>query len=309
MQVVAPLQNALAKIGTHRIWARLAFVIFIVLICLAIGFGTMARERTFSLVATTLGGEITFNGQQNDWQFSEVIRCTMRASPDFRISGEAREELCDNALFKVEHLSDIVVSWRDTERIQFRSHPSGGLQIRLDTDSRADMPPGSLLIIPQAAWADHGALAFQGAVQLGGEMATGSTDYLLSGHWEALQTGLATSLVRDITEVVKSGTLVRGSTVDFIKSEGNVISFGHLTPPDESATGIEVALLTERAPIALRVSYYGLQEPAIFKPDWIDTISSSTLLVALAALLSLIAGIVGLVLAVPGQQEQDSDSE
>ncbi len=304
MPVWGSLRLALVKSGMRHIWARFFIVIAIAVICLAIVFGTMARKRTFSMVATTLGGEIMFNGQQNDWHFSEVIQCSLRANPDFRATDKPQASPCDGAMFNVQYLSDKVVPWKNSDQIEFSSNSSNGLQIRVKSDTVPGMPPGSLFIIPQTAWADHGAFAFQGTVQLGGKMATGSRGYLLSGHWEALQTGMATSLVRDITDVVKSGTLVRGSTVDFIKPGGDVITYGHLTPPDASTAGIEVAVLTEKAPIALRVSYYGLHEPAIFKPDWIDTISSSTMLVALVVLLSLIAGIVELSLAISDRRKR-----
>ena len=301
----------LMKPGMRHILARLFAAIIISVSCLAIVFGTTARKRTLSVVATTLGGEITFDGQLNDWRFSDVFICRLRDDPDFRVIDTLQTSPCDSAMFSVQHLKDIVVRWNNHDQIQFSTYGPEGLKIRIVSDKVAGMPPGSLFLIPSTGWAEDGAFTFQGTVRLGGEMATGSTDYLLSGHWEALQTGIATSLIRDVTDVVKSGTLVRGSTVDFIKldsktnMEHDVISYGSLTPPGNSAAGIMVAVLTEKAPVALRINYYGLDKPAIFKPDWIDTITSNTMLVALVFLLSLIVGILELTRVVFRRYNRD----
>lgn len=273
-------------------------------LCLIVAWSTMSGERTFSVVASTRGGELAFKGELNDWIFREVTICKIREKPDFRASPKDSAKRCADSIYEVHTYTDRIVEWRSETKIRFLVNGQGDLVLQTLTDATRDLPKGSLVIIPSHIWSGHGALTFQGTARLGGDIATGSRDYLIGGQWEARQSGFATSLFRNVTEVVKSGTLVRGSTVDIVGDGKEVLSYGHLTPGTSEYPGVEVALLTERGPLALRVSHYGLQQPAIFKPDWIDTISSSPMLVALAVLFSFIVAVIELLLAIPVSSKQ-----
>ncbi|TJZ88623.1 hypothetical protein FA743_19930 [Paracoccus gahaiensis] len=266
----------------------------------------MARERTFSLVARSLGGTIAFEGELNDWMIQSGVECRLRDSPDFRMLAARDVSLCDARIYEATTFAERIVAWRDGTEIAWRRAASGALQITVQNDATATIPSGTLIVVPDADWRGHGALAFQGIVGIGRTVSSGSDDYLLEGTWQALQSGMAVSIFRDVTDVVQSGTLTRGSAVDFRRDgapqdDTAVTSFGHLTPTEDDQRGVIVTLLTQHAPVALRVNHFGLNAPTLFKPDWVDAISSSTMLFAIAVMLSLLIGILELGTAVARQ--------
>lgn len=289
------LKLAILSRAVRELLSRWLLLTLIGVICLAAFFSLLARERTFSVFARSLGGEISFEGELNDWRFEKAVICRLREFPDLREQVTDELSPCDSRAYVATQMTDEVVEWRDGSRISWRRKPSGDLQFRILNAETPGMPVGTLIVISREDWQAHGALVFQGVIRLGGLISTGSDDYLIEGEWQALQSGFATSLFRDVTDVVKSGKLIRGSTVDFVAADGPVTSYGHITPHESIGSGVVVALLTENGPLSLRVNYFGLAKPALFKPDWIDTISSSTLLVAVAGLLSILAAVVGAV--------------
>lgn len=299
------LTRMLMRRVSGKFWLRWFSLVLIGVICFTIVFVTVADKRTFSVVARSLGGEITFQGELNDWLIERGSICKLRDLPDLRIPPTEDASPCDPRIYTTTVVTDYALEWRDGTVVTWKRHASGALQFSMLEGTSEEMEPGSLLVISDIDWRNHGALAFQGVVRIGSTIATGSDDYLLEGSWQALQSGLAASLFRDVTDVVQSGSLSRGLAVDFHRlgspkdtDEETVISYGHLTPADGDEKGAIIALLTEHAPVSLRINYFGLREPALFRPDWIDTISSSTMLVAIAVIFSLLLGILELLNAI-----------
>ena len=66
-------------------------------------------------------------------------------------------------------------------------------------------------------------------MRIGGDIGTGAQDYLIGGHWEARQMGLATSLFREITKVVQRGDLSRDASAEVVGDAWPAVSYGH--PP------------------------------------------------------------------------------
>lgn len=290
---------------SRKFWLHWFSLGLIGVTCFTIVFVTVADKRTFSIVARSLGGEITFKGELNDWLIEQGSICKLRDLPDLRMPPAESASPCDPKVYTTTVVTDYALQWGDGSVVTWKRHASGALQFSLLAGTTDGMEPGSLLVISDIDWRNHGALAFQGVVRIGSTIATGSDDYLLEGSWQALQSGLAASLFRDVTDVVQSGSLSRGLAVDFHRlgspkdgDEETVISYGHLTPAEGDERGAIIALLTEHAPVSLRINYFGLREPALFRPDWIDTVSSSTMLVAFAVIFSLLIGILEIVNAI-----------
>ncbi|MDE4276361.1 hypothetical protein PXK58_18685 [Phaeobacter gallaeciensis] len=212
-----------------------------------------------------------------------------------RAKDNGDDQLCSKTAYSIEDVSDTAIRWSNGDEIEVTLRRSGALQLQLIASPRQNYPNDTIFVIPSEVWAESGALAFQAVLRVGGAMASGSRDYLVDASWQALQSGFWTSIFRDTTDVVKSGELFPGASVDFIAPNHAVTSFGHITPPATAERAFQISALTERADVSLRASYFGLEKPSIFKPDWIDEISSSTIIVSLAVIMSLIAAVIEVV--------------
>lgn len=293
MRKVPTLRSGLAL-------TRAANVGAILLLGLLIIAGTGASKWTYHVAASTWGGTITFRGEGNDWLISRGTRCAARAVPDLRAADPADDRPCPPARFEApQEIVSEVIEWREGTRIHFRrAPPDGRLVIRALDGGTAGFPADSQLVIPADVWQGHGALVFTGSVRIGGDMGTGAQDYLIGGQWEARQIGFLTSLVRDITEVVQKGELTRGASVQVVVGAEPVISYGHITPAGIGDPGLEVVALSERGRLSLQVAYFGLARPILFRPDWMDRILSSPVLIALTVLLTLILMVTELLVAI-----------
>ena len=274
-------------------------------LCVLITWSTMSEVRTISIQATTLGGGLTFQGQLNDWAFEKATVCRLLSQPDFRTIDSDSEDVCARSLYETETIEDTVIEWGSNSSIRFKGSKEGEFVIQTLDSNTPGLPEGTLIVISPSVWAGHGALTFQGIAQLGAEISSGSKDYLLEGSWEAHQSGFATSFLRDVTEVVKSGSFIRGATVDLVSDTSDVLSYGHITPVGTDEAGVKIALLSERGPVAIRVKLYGLSKPAVFRPDWIDTLSSSPMLIALAVLFSFLLASIQIVSIVPARRKNE----
>lgn len=257
--------------------------------------GTSPNNRTFSLKALTFGAEIAFKGHQNTWRFDAVWVCRPRDVPDPRLLSASEHSLCNEGVYVAEQFEDHLLHWDDGEDVKIDIHNTGALQLTILASPFDRKQEGTLYLIPKQDWQRAGALTFKGVLTVGGEMGTGSKDYLIDATWEALQSGFWTSLLRNTTEVVKTGVVFPGASIDFVAPDQSVTSYGHITPDAEGPSPFRVAALTERANVSLRASYFGLEEPTVFKPDMIDEVSSSAIIIALAVLMSLLAAFLEIV--------------
>ena len=274
-------------------------------LCVVVTWSTMSNIRTISIQATTWGGEITFKGQLNDWVVEKGTICRLLLTPNFRAKQPDTSGPCSLSLYNREVVEDAVIDWSADTTIRFTRNGQGEFVVQTLAGNTAGLPEGSLIVIPADTWRGHGALTFQGVARLGGAIASGSKDYLIGGTWEAHQSGLATSFFRDVTEVVKSGSFKLGAAVDLVSETPDVLSYGHITPAPEDESGVGVALLSERGPVAVRIKHYGLSKAAVFRPDWIDTLSSSPMLVALAVLFSFLLAAIQIFSLVPTGRTRD----
>lgn len=319
-----------AQRKASRFLVRGAALFFAMVPIIAVVVATQSAMRSYLVEARTWGGTLKFVGGANHWMLEEALICkaleTPQAWPDaFRdndvvaeaigvgapqIAERGRvEDVCPASLFEEpKQIHQETVSWLPGARVQFVEKRDGSLVVRALSDVGDDLPVGSLIVVPSEIWAEHGALTFSAVVRIGEGMGPNAQGYLVEGHWEARETGPITSLFRDITQVVKSGDLGRGASVRIIDLDenlpqpkggepGEVVSFGHLTPLPDGDEGMGIVVLTDRGLLALEVQHFGLASPAVFTPDWMDSVSSSPVLIALAVLLTLLLTVVELAVA------------
>ncbi|AFK56063.1 hypothetical protein TMO_b0055 (plasmid) [Tistrella mobilis KA081020-065] len=266
---------------------------FSVLVVVTVVFlATTANDRSFQIEAETLGAAITFEGDQNIWNFSAAILCLPRAIPDLRqLTTEAvdRDTACTEAFFELAERTDLSIHWHHGDEVAVSVDGEGRLEIEIRRRRETDVPEHAFLVIPADIWTRQGALTFVGSARIGGDMATGARDYLRAGRWDVRQTGIANSLFRDVTEVVKRGDFTLGSSVQVLNAGMPATLFGSITRSAEA--GIRLVALSERGEVELQVAYFGVGTPVILRPDWIDRIVSSSVLIALIGVMTFASSI------------------
>ena len=248
-----------------------------------------AKDRSFLLEAETSGVRLTFHGEANAWNFEEATLCTPRPVPQPRLAAQddGSGVVCSPVLFETRNLTDHAINWRASSTVDVTIDAAGALSIRLVDNRQPDLPDGAFIVVPANAWARHGALTFSSALRIGDTIASGSRNYLHSGRWEVRQGGLATSLFRDAVEVVKRGDFTLGASVEVYSGSEPATLYGSLTSSGEA--GIHLVALSQRGPVELKLGYFGLHEPTVLRPDWIDRVTSSSTLIALVALMTFVA--------------------
>ena len=269
----------------------LRFLFVALLICIGLVILITPQKRTFNIESSSYGGQIEFSGHSNSWLIESASVCRLRDVPNFKSVETASGQVCDERLYEVTSLIDTPIRWQSGTIVSWKVRQDRSLQFSFQTSTMDDYPSGTLVIIGASSWSQHGLLPFQGFVRIGTPVTSGSDDYLLDGKWEALQSGFANSLFRSTTETVKTGNFTRGAIVEIHTEEAPVLAYGFLTPHGTNGS-LGLNLLTEQADSYLQVSFFGVASPAIFKPDWIDSVSSSPLLLAAAAILSTLIGIL-----------------
>jgi hypothetical protein len=249
----------------------------------------LSRERTVTIEARTLGGEITFSANTNHWLLSSSVLCRPLETPDFRAEAppDASQDVCSPILYQIDPAEQRVIDWQSGMSVRFRIDSGDNLVLEVTQSNVPQLPSGSVMFIAAEDWARHGALAFIGQMSVGEPLATGARNYMLDGRWEMRQSGRAVSLFRDITDVVKSGDLARGASVRVVGIDGEPTTvYGALTPiAGDDKGGLSVTALSQKGDVALELSYFGLEAPSLLKPDWIDTLLSSPVILALVTVL------------------------
>ncbi len=281
-------------------WLTVLAIVVIVLLLAATFIGT--ATRTYLIEARTLGATVTFEGDTNAWQLDGAMLCTERSAPDLR---DTTSGICPPAIFETSAPETRILDWPPDSRVALRLQPDDSLLIESLSGTAPAMPVGALLVVPKAQWQRHGALVVNGAIRFGGDMGSGAQDFLETGTWDARQTSLAAAYFRPTLEVVKSGNLTRGASAEIWRANGPATMFGHITPSFEgSAPGLIMSFLSEAGRVEMRVRYYGLDGYAVIRPDLLDTIRTSPILLAAIAVLTVLATVKDLLsLAGPKRKE------
>jgi hypothetical protein len=292
----------------------LFLLIIVVLLGGALFIVLSDRERTFLVEASSSSVDLRFVGPRNIWYFPEVLVCT--PTPPAEVPTEApaapddAEPLavpCDAMVFEADQRTEVSLAW-----------PAGaGARITMDSDGTvvidpglqglggrdigtgpgvilpAGVPEGAILVLPAETWRAQPALTFEAYAAIGREISAGARHYLHQGRWEARQNTSSLARFR-ASEVVKEGDLSSGAEVSIQYADGRpVVMFGHLTPDrdPEVTRGFDVTAISALGATELRLVHFGFSEAAIMRPDAIDTLASSSVLVAAVVIVTLLAAL------------------
>ncbi len=264
------------------------FLIALILAVLFVALTATGAKRSFLVEVQSAGAQITFHGAANAWHFPNAVICSPRPIPNPRRASEPGA-YCSAGIYEVSNTQEFNAVWSANSTVDLRIDNDGALVMEILTGT-PHHPAGTLIVIPANSWLRHGAFAFQGAVVIGEDMASGARHYLTEGRWEARETGLAISLFRDITEVVKHGEFARGAQATVYKGNKPAVMSGHVTPSVDKPV-FHLAMISEPGSTELHLSHFGFKQPSVIKPDWIDSTLSSPLMLAAILILTLLASL------------------
>jgi hypothetical protein len=111
---------------------------------------------------------------------------------------------------------------------------------------------------------------------------------VLSGSYEAREKPLWS----EKTEVLKSGLIRRGESAAVLAETATGATmaevYGHITPADGDQPGFIVGAVSAPGLVFLQLGFFGATTPTQIAPNWIDRALTSPLILALAALLSVV---------------------
>lgn len=115
---------------------------------------------------------------------------------------------------------------------------------------------GDLLVVSHEGWRQTGALAFNGNIVIGEEVTPGSSAYLLEGSYEVRESFLRDRIWHELLESsllssdpgptpvpIKSGTLLRGDSLTFVRTGWPAASGGCRASAPEGETGASLPVL------------------------------------------------------------------
>ena len=244
----------------------------------------VGAKRSFLIEARTSEIILKFGQGPNRWRLPTATLCR-----PVDIPRPVGDDVCGVAFAPDGQASEWIIDWVNGDTALIRIQPDGVLEIASEGGTH-DIPPGGHLIVDPNLWTEVGTLLFQAEATLGADLATGTRHYLWSGNWEAREAGLATNWIRSQTEVVKSGYLSAGATVDVMIGDASALIYGHIARRDDDGP-MDVMMLSEFADTSLLVRHYGVGQAVRIKPDWVDIAISSPLLIALAAFFPVLGGL------------------
>lgn len=253
----------------------------IAIVAISAGIGT---TRTVVLEAQATGLNILFSGRVNDWALGQVTVCTPRQRIDSEILRGTGQ--CDLRRYIEDERTDMRINWNEGASVLVTSPTSGGLV--LDVTGQSDIPDRTRIILPPLSWSKTGALTFSGRARIGNQLGSGETGMVLGGSFEVREKPLWS----DNTEVLKSGQIRRGESATVVtknsSGEKNADIFGHITNGDPGKLGFSVGIVSAPGPVFLQLGFFGSAKPTQIAPNWIDRALTSPLILALAAVLSVV---------------------
>jgi len=272
--------------------ATMRLLLMLVAICGLLFFiivSTFSKTRTFLIEAQTTAATIRFVGDSNIWMIPNAAICRLKAQPD--LTQEETNDPCDRRFYDVEKQDGLVAAWRDGMTVKATVSQRNELVIGVENDVMPSFQDGTKIILSPEAWREAGALTFAAQVTIGTPIGDGEINFLSGGRWEAREAGFTTGMLRsNVTEVIKSGELVRGGTATVWSGEAPAETFGHITPGASlGGDHMDIVALSRPGDVELHLGYFGTTKPTVVRPDLIDAAISNPLLLALAIILSIFA--------------------
>lgn len=259
----------------------IGLVAIMAMVAVSAGLGSL---RTIVLDAQATGLRVTFSGAANDWSLGSVTVCEPR--PRVAWTLPRGEGVCDARRYVETTVEGLRVNWNANANVLVTSPSPGALA--LDVSGQTGVADRTRIVLSRESWAATGALTFTGTALVGEQLASGETKMILSGSFEAREKPLWSAN----TEVLKSGPIRRGeSAAVFTEARGEPVMaevFGHVTPLEAGRPGFNVGLVSAPGPVFLQLGFFGAAAPTRVAPSWIDRALTSPLILALAALLSVL---------------------
>jgi hypothetical protein len=293
-------------------------VIRVVMLATVIGLGvgfvwsaTQSKTRVVLIEAETEILTLRSLGQGTAWYLPGAIVCAPRED-GFDPSRAPGEGVCDERRFAVADPADLTLDWVDGDvaRVTIGTH---GLVVTLETPQGDVLVEGTRIIVPRTQWSAMGTLTFAAEITVGRPVQSGVSFQLLSGQWEMRQSGWAIAPSRDdVTEVVKTGTIMRGAVIQVWDTCPDVVAqrgcgtrapatvYGHFIPIERDRFG-HIDLVAYSAPgrTELLVEHFGATDGSVIRPSLLDIAITSPLLLALAFVFSIIASAAQVVARIP----------
>jgi hypothetical protein len=302
IRIFAVLQN-MRSIQRFRMFLLVGAAL---VVCLFVALAVFGKSRTFVIEAETTAASFTFQGENNDWYLAGATICRLRDQPD--LAREADAAACDPRFYDIEDQRNVTLQWPSNAEVDVTQTNTGDLRLSLQTDGPNGFAEGTILVVAEADWRNTGALTFSAHAIVGRPISAGAQFYLTRGTWEAREAGLITSILRaNVTEVIKTGELMRGTTASVWSESEPVRMNGHITPASFSDnSSLKLIALSQPGDLELHLAYPGTDIPTIIRPDLVDVALSSPLLLAIAIILSMLASLSQVFADLINRRNQDS---
>lgn len=292
---------------------------------LAAGVGV---DRTILVDARTRMVSVDFIGESNAWPIGGAAICVPRAAPDPTAS--RGNGPCDLRLFDEPTIATGFLDWGPNGRAEASLDASDGLVVRVLCS--ATYPSGTRVILPLDVLRNHGAFGWIGNIVLGQRARSGETGLLIGGTYEARE--LLRFLPRSLrtTEVTSTGPLRSGEAVHLVRrgegvvnershqqpSENDscaqsstankdlafpsgyhpIVTYGHLVLENDDDQSFRVEALTAPGDTGLMIDFVGVSQPALVRPNWIDRMTSSPIVTAVATMLAVAVALLNLAVGI-----------
>jgi hypothetical protein len=318
------------------------FGVFLFFLCglallVALAFGAGA-ERTLLIDARTNSVQVEFKGDSNAWPVDGALVCTPLARPDLR--ADRGDAVCDARLFGAPTPGVGFVTWGDGGSADI-SMDKTGTELVIRVLRSSSHVAETRILVPLAEWRRVGAFGWIGHVTVGRQATSGEAGLLVQGTFEAREVLSFLPESLRTTEVVKTGVMRSGEKVSLVARqdcpwwstrprgepesatcrEGTgdqqgsgtvhlpVTAFGHVTldsgaADDGAVNGFRVVALTAPGKTALSIAFAGADRPVLIRPNWIDRLTTSPVVSALATALTVAVALVSLAISFGNAAEQ-----
>ncbi len=160
-----------------------------------------------------------------------------------------------------------------------------------------DLPKKSLVILPKDFFISQGALSFSGSATFGKTINTGTKFILLDGSYRVREDHVVSSLLGKQTYEVASSELTRGDQVRVVDGHDQktaALGYGHISRALDVEGAARLVFQSSPGDFALEIASFGMDQPAILKPDWIDSTLASPYVLIVGLFISLVISVLEL---------------
>lgn len=256
-------------------------------------------KRSFVVDAVVTEAAIEFVGDRNAWRLEQAILCTPKSGAALRRLVADAASRCGVA-FDDAGVAPGIINWPAGSKAKLRMIPGGPLEIEataMPGRGAGAFAEGAVLLLDADSWRATGALTFTGKATFGGAMGANQKGYLVAGRYEIREKGGLTRLVSDLSRPVKSGTLTKGDQVTIVSADDAndiAVSYGHVTLVHDPKPGFHMVAISAPRKDVMHINTYASSQAIRVRPNWIDSLGSDPLVLALVVLAAVVANLIQL---------------